>query len=242
MDLFHYVSSDQVRFHQPIHLRPRRISHYRFLHVESGRGDFRLAGETFEVTPGWLGLLAPGVRENRYHAAERVSYLFVEFASPREVMDQPYLEFKLGDPHRAALLALLKTIHAQRSDPAGCLLSAAVSLLPKHGAQTDEPIDPRLAEVRRLIDRHPDRNPTVAELAAAAGISEPQLRRLFKSQLGTSPKQYLMQARMEFAQRLLRFEGMRVGQAAKLLGFASVYQFSAQYRKVIGHPPSAERR
>lgn len=36
-------------------------------------------------------------------------------------------------------------------------------------------------------------------------------------------------------------EGLQVGEVAHLLGFASVFQFSAQYRQVLGHPPSEDR-
>ncbi|QDU98431.1 AraC family transcriptional regulator [Lignipirellula cremea] len=239
----HYVSSDQIRFQQSMHMRPRPIVHWRLLHVESGRGEFHLAGKHFEVSANWLGLLAPGIREYRYHAGEPVSYLFVEFQSGQDLIDDAYREFSAGEPQRSTLIAILKTIHAERSDPGGCLLAAAVRLmLPEQSSRAEEPTDPRLGKVLRQIDRRPDQNPTLAELATIAGVSEPHLRRLFRTHLGVSPKQYLMRTRMAFAQRLLRYEGMRVGQAAALLGFASVYQFSAQFRQVMGHPPSADRR
>ncbi|QDT42771.1 HTH-type transcriptional activator Btr [Gimesia alba] len=238
----HYISSNRVRFHQELHLRPRRIGHHRFLYVETGHGEFRISGEEFQVQPGWLGLLSPGLRENRYSTREPVSYLFVEFQSSERLTDWRAVEFQEQDPQRAALIALLKTIHVQRGDPDGCLLAAAVRLMfPEVEQDVGPPLDERLQKVKRLIEAAPDRNHRISELAETAGLSEPHLRRLFRTQLGMSPKQYLRRARMEFAQRLMQQEGLRVGEAAHLLGFASVFQFSAQYRQVLGHPPSEDR-
>lgn len=238
----HYISSNRVRFHQELHLRPRRVNHYRFLFVETGHGEFRISGEEFEVQSNWLGLLSPGLRENRYSDSKPVSYLFVEFQSSERLTDRRAVEFEEQDPQRTALIALLKTIHVQRGDPDGCLLAAAVRLMFPEVVQDVGPaLDERLQKIKRLIEAAPDRNHRISELAETAGLSEPHLRRLFRTQLGMSPKQYLRRARMEFAQRLMQQEGLRVGEAAHLLGFASVFQFSTQYRQVLGHPPSADR-
>ena len=243
MPAFRYDASDQVRFHQELYLRRRRISHYRFLWMESGRGEFCIAGMRFKVSSGWLGLLPPGWRENRYLAREPVSYLWVEFAGPGRLLPASAVEMQAGDPQRSALVGLLKTIDLLRQDRDGCLLAAAVRLMlpePENPATTR--IDPRLSDALRMIQDAPEGNPTVTQLADAAGLSEPHFRRLFRAELGMSPKQYLIRTRMEFAQRLLQFEGLRVTEAAALLGYRSVYPFSAQYRRVMGRTPSADRR
>lgn len=239
---YRYIASNQIRFHQFLHLRPRRIAHHRFLYVESGYGEFSISGHKFDIKSNWLGLLAPGLRENCYFDREPVSYLFVEFATARPFTADKALEFEGEDPHRSTLISLLKSINAQRADPDGCFLTAAVRLMfPEQHTPEELQVDERLRKVLRLIQQSPDCNHTVSELADKAGLSETHLRRLFRTQLGVSPKQYLRRARMEFAQRLIKHEGLRVGEAAHLLGFSSVFQFSAQYRQVIGHPPSADR-
>ena len=178
---FQYIASSRVRFHQELHLRPRRISHYRFLYVESGSGEYRIAEETFQVTSGWLGLLAPGVRENRYFGREPVSYLFVEFQAAARLTKERAVPFPGQEPQRSALIGLLKTIQAEQADAGGCLLAAAVRLMfPEADRGEQRRLDDRLRKVVRLIEAH-------------------------------------------------------------LLGFASVFQFSAQYRQVLGHPPSVDR-
>lgn len=242
MEPLRYVSSDQVRFHQSLYLPPRRISTYRFLFVESGHGEFRISGKRFDVRPKWLGMLSPGMRENRYFQTQPVSYLYVEFASKTPLTNQVAVEFENRGPHRSALIGLMKSINSDRKDSGGCLLSAAVRLMfPEDQRDTWKHIDARLVHVLQFLDQDPSQNPTVAELADRAGLSEPHLRRLFRRYCGVSPKQYLLRLRMQFAQRLLRYEGLRVGEVADLLGFNSVFQFSAQYRQVMGHSPSGDR-
>lgn len=242
MPSLRYVTSDQIRFHCELSFPPRQIEHYRFLYVESGQGQFRIADNRFEVSAGWLGLLSPGLRENHYVDSEPVSYLFVEFATPERLIRPHFAEFTFSDPQRSALVWLLRTIDHQRSDHDGSLLSAALRLMfPEDRASTASQLDPRLADVVAMVQLHPERNLTVTELAATAGLSEPHLRRLFRTQLQTSPKQFLLRTRMEFAQRLLTIEGLRVGEVARLLGFETVYQFSAQYRHIMKHPPSVDR-
>lgn len=239
---FQYIASSRVRFHQELHLRPRRISHYRFLYVEAGSGEYRIAEEAFQVDTGWLGLLAPGVRENRYFGREPVSYLFVEFQAATRLTEQPAVPFPGQDPQRSALIGLLKTIQVEQADAGGYLLAAAVRLMfPEGDRGTQRRLDDRLRKVVRLIEAAPDQNHRISALAETAGLSEPHLRRLFREQVGESPKQFLRRTRMEFARRLMQQEGLRVGEVAHLLRFASVFQFSAQYRQVLGHPPSADR-
>jgi AraC family transcriptional regulator len=90
------------------------------------------------------------------------------------------------------------------------------------------------------IDRHLDHPLRVAELAREAGLSEPQFRRVFRNAMSVGPKAYILQARMNYARRILQSEGLRVGEVADLLKFETVYQFSNQYKKVHGHSPAQD--
>lgn len=241
MPSLNYIASDQIRFHCELSIPSRQIEHYRLLYVESGQGRFRIADEQFDVSSGWLGLLAPGWRENHYSEVDPVSYLFVEFKASVQLIDSYWLEFTASDPQRSTLIWLMRSIDDLKHDDDGALLTAALRLMFPAGNSTElNHLDARLADVVASVQLHPERNLTVAELASAAGVSEAHLRRLFRTQLQTSPKQFLLQTRMEFARRLLRFEGLRVGEVARLLGFETVYHFSSQYRHVIGHPPSED--
>ncbi|MEU4608828.1 AraC family transcriptional regulator [Kribbella sp. NPDC023972] len=93
----------------------------------------------------------------------------------------------------------------------------------------------------RQIRQDPGRDWTVAEMAGRAALSRAQFTRRFVAQLGMSPAQYLIQARIDRAHQLLTENGMTVTQVASALGYTDVPYFSRQYKQRTGKPPSTAR-
>lgn len=79
-------------------------------------------------------------------------------------------------------------------------------------------------------------------LAEQAGVSEVYMRRLFKEAMGTSPKQYVTELRLQRAKQLLSESNMPVGQVAANCGFSAIYHFSAAFSALTGMTPTAYRR
>jgi AraC family transcriptional regulator, arabinose operon regulatory protein len=102
---------------------------------------------------------------------------------------------------------------------------------------TDTAVD----EVARLIRQDPGRDWTVTEMAGRAALSRAQFTRRFVAQLGMSPAQYLIQARIDRAHQLLTENGMTVTQVAAALGYTDVPYFSRQYKQRTGRSPSTSR-
>ena len=82
---------------------------------------------------------------------------------------------------------------------------------------------------------------TNEELAAACGISEVYFRRLFSARLGTSPKQYILDIRIQKARQLLSEGGLKISAVAELCGFSGSYHFSRVFRQRMGVTPSDYR-
>lgn len=82
---------------------------------------------------------------------------------------------------------------------------------------------------------------SVAELAAAVGLSARQLERLFHDQLQTKPARYYLELRLRRARLLLRQTSMPILQIAVASGFSSASHFARCYRKQFGHSPTLER-
>jgi AraC-like DNA-binding protein len=79
---------------------------------------------------------------------------------------------------------------------------------------------------------------TVASLASLCGISEAYFRRIFLNEFGTSPKEYMIGLRINYAKQLLESGDFTVSQAAQLCGYAEPCHFSREFAKHVGVPPS----
>lgn len=97
----------------------------------------------------------------------------------------------------------------------------------------------RLQPVLAHLRAHLDRGVPVAELARQAHMSESGLHHQFKAVLGMSPLQYHKALRLQEARRLLA-GGLEVGRCAERVGYASPAQFSREYTRFFGYPPSRE--
>jgi AraC family transcriptional regulator of adaptative response / DNA-3-methyladenine glycosylase II len=100
-------------------------------------------------------------------------------------------------------------------------------------------------QAARLLDSSEPWNagtPSVVQLAQRLGISERHLRRIFETQWGVSPLQYLQTRRLLTAKRLLTDTALRVATVAHLSGYASVRRFNAVFLAHYRLQPLALRK
>ncbi|MEO5736637.1 MAG: Ada metal-binding domain-containing protein, partial [Variovorax sp.] len=100
-------------------------------------------------------------------------------------------------------------------------------------------------QAARLIDE-PDAwaedGPGAAQIAARLGVSDRHLRRIFETQFGVSPLQYLQTRRLLAAKQLIADTRLPMTQVALASGFASVRRFNAAFVAHYKLNPSALRR
>jgi AraC-like DNA-binding protein len=99
-----------------------------------------------------------------------------------------------------------------------------------------------LRRAKDLMDRDYARALDVAQVAAAAHMSESHFARAFRREYGESPAAYLMTRRMERAKALLRETDRPVTEICLDVGFRSLGSFSARFSQVVGMAPSDYRR
>ena len=78
-------------------------------------------------------------------------------------------------------------------------------------------------------------NETIAE---AIGVSPNYLTKLFRNYLGISLHKYVLNVRVEHAQRLLLSGNVNVTEAANMSGFSSIHVFSKSFKHILGISPS----
>jgi len=78
---------------------------------------------------------------------------------------------------------------------------------------------------------------SVAALAELCGMSEVYFRKLFHSRFGVSPKEYMIQKRIEYAKQLLVSGEFSVAMVASMCGYAEPCHFSREFTKRVGCAP-----
>jgi transcriptional regulator GlxA family with amidase domain len=101
---------------------------------------------------------------------------------------------------------------------------------------------PKLIEIITLMEGAVENPLDIRQLAELVGISARQIERLFREQLGVSPKVFYLKLRLARARTLLRQTVDSILAVAVACGFASTSHFCHAYKRVFGIAPTEERR
>jgi AraC-like DNA-binding protein len=96
---------------------------------------------------------------------------------------------------------------------------------------------PRLERTLSLIHERFSQPLSLAALARHAGMSVSRFSCVFREVLGTSPLEYVAQARMREARRLLRAPGESIAEVAYAVGFQDSNYFSRSFKQHHGMSP-----
>jgi len=102
-----------------------------------------------------------------------------------------------------------------------------------------EPKSVRLA--KQFLEAHTTEPITLAQVADAAHVSRYHFCRLFRNSTGLRFTEYLSRLRIERAKILLRDPSLRISEIAYGVGFGSISQFNASFRKCVGQSPTTYR-
>lgn len=97
----------------------------------------------------------------------------------------------------------------------------------------------RLAD---LVARRRRMDLTAADLADHVGLSHDYFTRLFRQTYGQAPRTWLVHQRVRLAAQRLIESPQTITQIAHELGYADLFQFSRQFKRIMGQPPREYRR
>lgn len=123
-----------------------------------------------------------------------------------------------------------------------------VMYLKRSGGQSQfsvplEPVSPtrRIEDLRHHVLNNLDRRLTVPDLAAYAHVSDRQLTRIFKTELGVTPHAYVESARVEMAGHLLETTDDTLERVASVCGFGTVDTLFRAFRRRLSTTPGEYR-
>jgi len=127
-------------------------------------------------------------------------------------------------------------------------MALAARLLQVHSSLAREPETPRgglqghrLKRVLAFIEEHLSGDLSLGMIAAAAGVSAPHCKVLFRRALGVPVHQYVIRRRIERAAVLLRETRLPISRIALDSGFAHQSHLARHMRRVLGVSPGELR-
>jgi transcriptional regulator GlxA family with amidase domain len=118
---------------------------------------------------------------------------------------------------------------------------------PSGQSQFSVPLEPvsttrRVEDLRHHIMRHIAEPLTVADLAEHAHLSERQLTRVFKAELGMTPSAYVESARVEMARNQLESTDATLERIVSACGFGTTDTLIRAFRRRLNTTPTEYRR
>jgi transcriptional regulator GlxA family with amidase domain len=130
-----------------------------------------------------------------------------------------------------------------RQVAASFLTTARDGAEPQIAAPSLDPrLDPRVAQAIARMEARLDAPESVADTAAAVGLSARQLETLFHAALGLTPGYYAASLRLQAARRLITDTRHPMAEIALRTGFSSPSVLSRAFRRQFGQPPRVVRK
>lgn len=99
----------------------------------------------------------------------------------------------------------------------------------------------RLLKGKYFIDENFAQSPSIRQIAVIANLSEFHFFRLFKQTFGTTPYQYVLERKLQYANTKLKTQSLSITEIAFQSGFADVHAFSKAFKKQFGIAPGNSR-
>jgi transcriptional regulator GlxA family with amidase domain len=111
----------------------------------------------------------------------------------------------------------------------------------RHSFKNNEITDPRIQKALVILDAEATNNPRMTTLARSLGLSERHFLRLFRKQVGQSPKSYLIASKLRSAVWMLRNTQKSITEVAYTTGFSSGANLADHCQKKLGSSPKRIR-
>ncbi len=216
---------------------------HEMIFVARGRMQVSANGERWEVGSGDVALYPAGlVHTERADSSDPVESYFISFRWSRLRRRDLVRAFD----GRGRMLQMARWLYEDRLGTGPSAKAERHSLLASILTElTRAPRDDRqeiVSQIHRHIYDHVADRLTLADLAAACGLSKYHFLRRYKRAAGRTPMQDVRAIRIGYARDLLLSTGLPLKEVAPRAGLGDEYSLSRLFRRELGMSPGKFRR
>lgn len=228
--------------------------------VLDGRGTFTTPERTYTLKKNSIFLIYPNQTTcYQADADEPWSYIWLGFNGPKAetllryagfTSEHPVAELPDTSPYEHAIQGILTSCQLNLSSElrrSEYMYSFAAHLAEDlHQADGDDtdlsyPGSTYVKYALDYIEHHYQQNIKISDIANYVGISRAHLTNCFNKELKLSPREYLIEYRMNKAKDLLTTTALPINQIASSVGYEDPLSFSKAFKLVIGMSPKSYR-
>jgi AraC family transcriptional regulator of arabinose operon len=240
-------------------LRPRGRVDWQIIYIAAGKGHFILDGKEVIVPAGSMVLFQPKqVQDYFYYGKDKTQVWFVHFTGRevRNILRHYEIPTDGYILHTGISREYEDLFRRMRDELVRCswgyeemltylfreLLMTMHRRMTENAPRVSGFIQDEIDRARAFFDEHYNEEISIEQYAVSRNMSTSWFNRSFRSAVGTSPMQYILDVRIRNAQTLLETTDYSVTSIAALVGYENPMYFSRLFRKAKGLSPSKYRK
>ena len=227
---------------QPAVYRPLGISDFMFLYTISGEGVCRIKDEEYELLPGTLLFVPPGVLHDYRMKSDGWETYYITFNgnAVSDFFKNDMVVCQL--PDNFDFLEYYKKIYEYKQNPRFFreISIETYKLIINAGEYiNNEFSSERKTNIVEKSIKYMEKTGEfdLAEISGNMGISKDHFCRIFRQYTGYRPSEYMNILKLQRAKRLIKESDKSIGEIAKEAGYESQSYFGMLFKKHIGVTP-----
>ena len=203
--------------------------------LKSGEAAILIAGEDSTLKAGPCGFCR---KTSCTFTGELVHVIFSAF----HLTDTDKITLETPEQAQQLIKRLAELLHARIPGTEPEICGTGYQLLQLASASVPHGSSHLIERAKRLLTLSVPVKEEIRNIAHKLNTNVSTLEHLFRKRLGTTPRDYLSQLRMQTAAELLRSGNMRIGRIAERVGYEDPLAFSHAFKRVFGVSPREYRK
>jgi AraC-like DNA-binding protein len=235
----------------------RILQEFQLIYIIGGEGIFTCDGNTYNVIPGSIILVLPGLKHAykplietgwyEYWVGFKGGYFSRLLEEGRFSPKLTFFETGLHDSILSLFSQIFDEVRTQRPlyqmKACAAILSLIAEVLTRERRKEQSSFFEQIvAKAKCLMETNIYGEINLAGIADQLGISTSRLNGIFKTYTSMTPYQYYIHIKIHKAEGILEHEDISVKEAAYKMGFEDQYYFSRLFKNKTGLSPSAWKK